>query len=42
MTTKKMTKHQMKEDRLVTSMFKGWEWVQFHTKTLARLYYWCW
>jgi outer membrane protein assembly factor BamD (BamD/ComL family) len=35
MTTKKMTKHQMKEDRLVTSMFKGWEWVQFHTKTLA-------
>src|SRR3989304_979820 len=35
MSTKKMTKHQMKEDRLVTSVFRFWEWARLHTRQLS-------
>jgi TolA-binding protein len=35
MTQKKLTKHQMKEDKLVTSLFKAWEWGQLHGKQLG-------
>jgi len=35
MTQKKLTKHQMKEDKLVTSLFKAWEWGRLHGKQLG-------
>lgn len=35
MAQKKLTKHQMKEDKLVTSLFKSWEWTQLHVRQLA-------
>jgi TolA-binding protein len=35
MAQKKLTKHQMKEDKLVTGLFKSWEWTQFHVRQIA-------
>ena len=35
MAQKKLTKHQMKEDKLVTSLFKSWEWARLHAKQLG-------
>ncbi len=35
MAQKKLTKHQMKEDKLVTSLFKTWGWSQLHVRQLA-------
>ena len=35
MSPKKITKHQMKEDKLVNTVFKVWEWARLHTKQLG-------
>lgn len=32
--SKKLTKHQIKEDKLVTNAFRAWEWAQTNTRSL--------